>query len=281
MKKLIVPLIFSVITALLSGCGNDQYAIERQYWQVQKQAEKIFKNPHASPPRELEKVVELLSKFAQKHPQTNLAVDSEFNIARLYIVKEEYNQARTQIQKILDKYSKSEGVCSEALFLKGNSYEIEDKWDLALAQYKKLMQDYPITLRGLDIPIYIAQHYKIKYQPDKMVTALQEAVAHYKALAVKYANSPLAYKTDTLVAQCYIALKDWQNAINTYNAVIERYKDKVSMDGILMDIALIYGREMKSKLKAKETLERLIKEYPRSNLIKTATNLLKELEKNE
>ncbi len=281
MKKLIAPLIFIIITALLSGCGNDQYAIERQYWQVQKQAEKIFKNPHASPPRELERVVGLLGKFVQKHPQTNLAVDAEFSIARLYLVKEEYNQARTQIQKILDKYSKSAGVCSEALFLKGNSYEIEDKWDSALAQYKKIMQEYPVTPRGLDIPVYIAQHYKIKYQPDKMVASLQEAIGHYKALAVKFPNSPLAYRVDILVTQCYIALKDWQNAINTYNAVIERYKDKVNMDGILMDIALIYSRELKSKLKAKETLERLIKEYPRSNLIKTATALLKELEKNE
>ena len=281
MRKQYFLLILIVVGALLAGCANDQYAIEKQYYQAQKQAEKIFKNPHASPPNELERVVNILSKFAEKHPQTNLAAEAEFNIARLYIVKEEYDKARTQIQKILDKYSKSEGVCSEALFLKGNSYELENKWDAALLQYKKLMQDYPITLRGLDIPIYIAQHYKVKYQPDKMVVALQEATAHYQALAAKYPKSPLAYQSHMLLAQCYIELKDWQNAVSTFSSIADTYKDKVNADGVLLNMALIYERELKDKVKAKEALERLSKEYPRSALIKTATALLKELEKNE
>ncbi len=277
MKNIIVLLLF-VLSATLSGCGNDQYAIEKQYYQAQKQAEKIFKNPHASPPNELERVVNILSKFAEKHPQTNLAVEAEFNIARLYIVKEEYDKARTQIQKILDKYSKSEGVCSEALFLKGNSYELENKWDAALLQYKKLMQEYPITLRGLDIPIYIAQHYKVKYQPDKMVAALQEAAVHYQALAAKYPKSPLAYRAHMLLAQCYIELKDWQNAVSTFSSIADTYKDKVNADGVLLNMALIYERELKDKVKAKEALERLSKEYPRSALIKTATALLKDIQ---
>ena len=279
MIRITSVIIFICVFALLAGCGSDQYAIERQYWQVQKQAEKIFKNPHASPPKELERVVKLLSNFGQKHPQTNLAIEAEFTIARLYIVKEEYNKARTQLKTLLSKYTKSETVCSEAIFLIGNSYEIEDKWNLALEQYKKIMQEYPTTLRGLDIPIYIAQHYKIKYQPDKMVVAFQEAINHYKALANRYPNSSLSYRTDTLVAQCYIALKDWNNAIGTFNTILETYKGKVSMDGVLMEMALIYSRELKDKVKAKEVLERLIREYPKSRLIKAATTLLKELEK--
>jgi len=279
MKRVFFTLILSCLFAVLAGCGNDQYAIEKQYWQAQKQAEKIFKNPHATPPRELERVVKLLNRFIEKHPKTNLALDAEFNIARLYIVKEEYDKARTQLRTILNKYAKSEAICSEAVFLIGNSYEIEDKWNLALEQYKKIMQVYPITLRGLDIPIYIAQHYKVKYQPDKMVSALEETIGHYRTLASRYPKSPLSLKAHTLVAECYIALKDWPNAISSFNTVIDNYKDKVKMDGILLDIAIIYNRELKDKVKTKETLEKLIKEYPKSQFVKTAQALLKELEK--
>ncbi len=279
MKRLIFSVIFVVISVSLTGCANDQYAIEKQYWQAQKQAEKIFKNPHVSPPKELERVVNTLNKFAQKYPKSNLAVDAEFNIARLYIVKEEYDKARTQLRMLVDKYSKSAGICSEAVFLIGNSYEIEDKWNLALEQHKKIMQEYPTTPRGLDIPIYIAQHYKIKYQPDKMIAAFQEAIGHYKALADKYPNSQLGLRAHMLIGECYIALKDWQNAINSFNIIIEKYKDKANLDGVFMDMALIYNRELKDKVKAKETLERLIKDYPRSRWVKTATALLKELDK--
>jgi TolA-binding protein len=283
MKKIAITTIFITVFAILAGCGNDQYAIERRYWQLQKQAEKIFKNPHASPPQELEKVVKVLNNFSQKYPKNNLAIEAEFNIARLYLVKEEYEKARTQLKSIINKYNqpKLEPIRAEATFLMGNSYEIEDKWNLALEQYRKIMQEYSTTIRGLDIPIYIAQHYKVKYQPDKMIAALQEAVGHYKALAEKYPNSPLAYRAHTLVPVCYIALKEWQNAISALNTVIEKYKDKVTQDGTLMDIALIYRNELKDKMKAKEALEKLLKDYPQSKLIKTATAILKELAKNE
>jgi len=270
---------FICLMMVLSGCGNDQYTVEKQYWQLQKQAQKVFKNPHASPPNELERIVKILEDFIQKNPQSKLAINNEFTIVQLYMVKEEYAQARKQLEKMLTKYSKFGAICSDALFLIGNSYEKEDKWNSALTQYRKIMQEYPTTLRGLNTPIYIAQHYKVKYQPDKMVVALQEAIVHYQALADKYPNSSLAYRAHNLMAQCYVGLKDWQNAINSLNTIVDNYKDKIDAGAVLIDIALIYNRDLKDKVKAKETLERLLKEYPRSKLTKTAMALLKELEK--
>lgn len=270
-------LLFLALTVCLAGCSNDQYAIERQYYRLSKQAGKVFNNPHAVPPRELNRVVKALQNFAKKHPNSNLGLDAEFNIARLYIVKEEYDKARAYLNGMLKEYAKSGAICSEARFLIGSSYEIQDNWNQALEQYKKIVKDYPLTLRGLNMPIYIAQHYKVKFQPDKMVGAYQEAIAHYQALARKYANSPFGMNVENLVAQCYIAIKDWQNAINTFNVMIATYKDKAAMDAIMLEIAFIYQRELKDKIKAKETLQELIKEYPKSKLIKSAQALLKEV----
>ncbi len=279
MKNNILVIILFAIALLLTGCSNDQYGIEKQYWRVQKQAEKIFKNPHATPPMELDAAVKELSNFSRNNPKNKLSVDAEFDIARLYIVKEEFDKARTQLKAIINKYAKSAPICSEALFLIGNSYQIQNNWNSALEQYKKIMQVYPITPRGMDTPVYIAQYYKIQYQPDKMIAAFQEAISHYRGLADKYPNSPLAFSVQRLVAQCYIALKDWQDAINTLNSIIANYKNKVNVDVFFIDIAALYGRELKDKVKAKETLERLIKEYPHSRLVTTAGALIKELEK--
>jgi TolA-binding protein len=277
MRK-ISTIIFICLVLFLSGCGNDQYAIEKQYWQAQRRAEKIFKNPSATPPNELAKVVGIFRNFAKKHEKNILATEAEFNIARLYIVKEEYEKARTQLRSIINEYKKSENICAEAAFLLGNSYEIENKWHLALAQYKKIMQEYPITFRGLSIPVYIAEHYKIKYEPDKMIAAFQEAIAHYKQLASKYPNTPLALNAETLVAQCYLAIKEWQNAINALNVIIEDYKGKIKVDRILLSVALIYDQQLKNKAKAAETLQKLIQDYPKSRLAKPAAELLKKWE---
>lgn len=276
MKKLFLILLLALI---LGGCGNDQYTIEKRYWNIQQQVDKIVKNPAASPPHELERVVNILNNFAKKFPNSNLSLESEFNIARLYIVKEEYDKARTQLKMLLEKYNKSAAICSEAVFLIGNSYEIEDKWDSALGQYKKIMQEYATTLRGISVPVYIAQHYKIKYQPEKMITALQEAIEHYRALGDKYPGSPLAYQADKLVAECYGALKDWQNTISTFNTMVEKFKGKVDPGEALVTIAFIYKKELKDNANAKQALERLIKDYPKSRFVKTAEALLKEVDK--
>ncbi|MDD5166819.1 MAG: tetratricopeptide repeat protein [Candidatus Omnitrophica bacterium] len=276
MKKVILLVLLAFV---LSGCADDQFGIEKKYWSLQRQEEKIFSNPSASPENELEKVVARLNAFIKKYPKNNLAVKAEFDIANLYTVKEEYNKARSQLKAVLAKYSKFDSICSEAVFLLGYNYEKQNKWSLALEQYKKIMQDYPLTSQGLSIPVYIAQYYKSKFQPDNMVMALQEAIAHYKGLANKYPNSPLGLRAYMLVADCYIVLKDWQNAVNTFKTAIDAYKSKVNVDAIMMNMALIYKRELKNNTKAKEALEGLLKEYPKSKLAKSATALLEEMEK--
>lgn len=283
MRKLTVLTSLFIFCLFLFGCGEDRYAIEKQFYKVIKRAEKIFKNPHASPPQEVEGAVKAFSNFSQKHPKTYFAIDAEFSIARLYIVKEEYEKARTQLKKIKNSYSKSEAIRAEALFLTGNSYEIENKWDSALTQYKKIIQEYPLTIKGMEIPIYIAQHYKVKFQPDKMVEAYREAISHYSSLSEKYPKTPLAYRTMLLVSHCYAALEEWQKTIESLEDIIVNYKDKIPMDGILVNIATVYSLKLKDEAKAKEALERLIRDYPKSRLAGGAKKTLKNMEakKNE
>ena len=173
------------------------------------------------------------------------------------------------------KYVKSEVICSEALFMIGNTFQTQDRWGSALEQYKKVINDYPMTTRGLETPIYIAQYYKVKFQPEKMLSAFGEAIEHYRALANKYPDSPTALKAYTLISSCYRATKDWPNTINTLNTLMEKFKGKVNFDLILLDMALIYKKELKDPVKVKETVERMIKEYPDSKFLTAAKTLLK------
>jgi len=282
MKKIAIIILAGLV---LTGCGNDDYAIEKHYYQIQKQAAKIFKNPEVAPQRELENSVNALADFAKEHTNKNLSLEAEFTIARLYIVKKEYEKARMYLSGMLKKYSSSEPICSEVLFLKGNSYEIQDKWNLANTEYQNIIQQYPLTLRGLSTPIYLAQHYKIKYEPENMMQAYRQAVGHYNLLIGAHPDSAeLVHTLYQLVAQGYAELKDWQGVINTFEAMLrkysdEKYKGKVGLDTILLNLAALYNNEIKDKAKAKEALERLIKEYPQSRLIKAATEMLKKVEK--
>lgn len=279
MLKIAIALLL-ILTPLigLSGCGGDQYAIEKQYWQAQKRAENILKNPFASPPRELEEVIRLTNKFINKYPDNILSIQADFNIIRLYIAKKEYEKARGQAKTLLSKYGKHTAILADATFLIGYTCELENKWDLALTHYKKITRDYPLTVKGREIPIYIARYYKGKYQPDKMNAAYKEAIDYYQALAQKYPKTPFGYTVSLLAAKCYLAMKDWQNAVESFNTTLEAYKDKVRMDSVLLNIAVLYYKELKDYPKAKAALERLIKDYPQSRLIKAANRLLKDME---
>lgn len=277
MAKKTAAISFLILCIVICGCGKDQYAIERRYYHAVKQAEKIFKNPHSSPNNELIRVVYLFDKFARQFKDNNLAINAEFNIAQLYIAKEEYETARAQLKKITAKYNKSEVVCSEAVFLAGKSYELENKWSLALTQYNKILAEYPVTPKGITLPVYLIRYYKQKFEPDKMRQAARSAINHYSDLAEKYPDSPLAVRAQTLAAECYLFIQEPLNAINTLNAVVEKYKNKTNTDGIVFSIALIYAKEIKDKTKAKETLELLIRDYPKSKLIKSAKEILEKI----
>ena len=274
MNKLSVIILLG-IGLLLSGCGQDQYSIERKYYQAKKQADIIFNNPHATPPNELQKAVDTFNKLILEHPKSNLAVEARFKIADLYIATEEYDKARSQLDKIIKIYAKFQPICAQAVFLKGNSYEAQNRWEAALDQYKKVIDNYPLTLKGVETPIYIAQHYKVKFQPDNMVEAYKQAIAHYDGLAGKYPLTPFALRLHILSAECYAELKDWKNVINTFDAILEIYKGKVKMDGILLNLAMVYDHGLKDKAKAKEILEKIIRDYPESRLLPIAKSLLK------
>jgi tetratricopeptide (TPR) repeat protein len=275
MRKAQLTAVCFILILALCGCENDQYAIEREYWKVKKQADSIFKNPAGIPPNELERVVKQLDDFVAKNPNNVLAIESQFVVARLYAAKAEFENSRKRLKSIIAKYSKSAVVCSEAMFLAGNTYQVEDKWESALEQYNKLIADYPLTARGLETPVYIAQYYKAKLQPDKMLSAFGQAIDHYRSLAQKYPDSQLAFRAYTLIAACYNSTKDWQNSLKTLSEIIDKFKAKVRVDSVYWEMALIYKKELKDELKVKETVERLIKEYPDSKFIKPANLLLK------
>jgi len=99
MKKALFCLL--LVMFALSGCGNsDQYAIERDFWKVNKQAQAILKNPLATPLNEVERVVSSLQKFSDEHRENILAVRADLLIGKIYLAKGMYEQARAQFENV-------------------------------------------------------------------------------------------------------------------------------------------------------------------------------------
>ena len=270
-------LLLLTILFVLAGCrGTDQYSIERKYWKAKKLKEMIVTQPEAYTAEDLKKSVQTLKDFIQDYPANTLAIEAKLDIATLYMVKSEYEKARDQLREIVKDHASSQLICSEALFLIGNSYQVEGKWDMALVEYQKIKQDYPQTSRGLDIPIYIARYYKSSGQPRKMASAYREAIEFYTQLSQQYPNTQLGFHVSRLAGRCYMELEDWAKALGVFQNIINTYSGKIDLDDILMNIAIIYAHELKDIEKASLALEQLVKDYPSSRFIKAAEFMLKE-----
>jgi len=274
-------LIFALLILFLAGCGADQYSIEKRFWGLSIAASDIFMSPDSSPPKQLERTVGELNDFINDHPENSLSIDADFMIFNLYLVKKEFALARGQVDKIFKKYPYYPEVLARAVFLRGKSYELEDRWNLALEQYNQVIREYPLTMAGVEAPIYIAVYYKVKFQPEKMVEAYKEAARHYESLAEEQSAAPEGLVLLQLTTECYSQIKDWSKVIDTMNLALERYEDKIQRDAVLFGEALVYYRDLKNEAKAREILGELISEYPQSKLVDSAKAFLEEINKNE
>ncbi|MBF0331128.1 MAG: tetratricopeptide repeat protein [Candidatus Omnitrophica bacterium] len=271
------PFLLLLLGILVAGCGQDQYAIERQYYRVQQQAKNIFTNPDATPPNELATTVDALNEFMLKYPTSNIAVESQFTIAQLYVVTKAYDKAHEQLKKIKSAFDKVDVIGAEAVFMRGAAYEDEKNWAAALEQYQAVIKSYPITPKGMETPYYIAMHYKSKLQPDKMMEALREAIDHYKALTAQYPGTPLALRAQALIAQCFVELKEPENAISVLQAAAEAFKGKVPTDGMFLDIATIYYAQLKAADKAVAVLEKVIQGGPKTQAGEIARRMIQKI----
>jgi TolA-binding protein len=274
-----LSLITLMLCAFLAGCGQDQYAIERQYYGVQKRASEVMANPEATPPMELKQVVDTLEDFVAKHPQTNVAVDAQFTIAHLYLAVKEYSKAQDELTKIEQAYAKSDVITSEAVFQRATAYEDQGDWDSALKQYQVLIKSYPRTVNGLEAPLRIAMHYKSKFQPDNMMNSLRDAVTHYQNLALQAPRSPLALQARALIAQCYGELGEWKDAVKTLEAITEDFKGKIQTEKFMFDIAGIYAKHLKDPAAAKAVLNKVMQDNPEGRVNETAQAMLEQLKK--
>ena len=82
-----------------------------------------------------------------------------------------------------------------------------------------------------------------------------------------------------LAVQCYSAIKDWPQTVAMMDLILEKYKGKINLEELYLNKALICLHQLKDKVKAKETVEALLKEYPKTKLKKAAEAFLDKISK--
>jgi tetratricopeptide (TPR) repeat protein len=264
------------MAALLVGCESRSFKAEREMFRVHKKAEAVYKNPKGTPPFQFQQVIDGYRNIVKKYPGSLFGVQASFSIGHLYVVKGDFEKGRQQYKTLTVDCDKKGNLCAEAYFAIGNSYELEQNWAFALTQYQHILTHFPLSSKSLDLPLYIIRHYRKANDPDNIKRFVDEAASYYLGLKSKAKTDQGKFILQSLVSRVYIEGAQWQDALDSLDKLLRDYP-KNGPEETLWVKALIYYNQMKDTLKAKQELQKIVIDYPRSKLARQAEGLIKKL----
>ncbi len=270
--------LFIIGLAILAfvGCESKEFKAERRMWRAHKLAQAVYKNPKGTPPFQLQQAQDEYRSIIKKYPDSFFAIQSQFSIGHLYLVMGNFDKARAEYKKLTVSCDKKGNLCAEADFAIGNSYELQKNWNDALVYYRKIMKQYPLSAKSLDLPIYIVRHYRRAGDVENLKLFVDESVAYYYDLKSKSQTKRGDYILQSLISRVYAEAGQWQDAVDNLDKIARDYPDQNPGEAYFIK-AVIYSTKLKDKDKARQQLLELIKLYPKSKLAVQSEAILKKL----
>lgn len=281
MKKTIIILTIILLFAglLLSIFpGNGDYTAERLLYRAVKTAGKISANPDVVPPSTAAFVEKTLQKVMKDYPKSVAAKVAYAKLAEFYTLIKKYDKAMDVLDKIVSESKDSPVIVTQALFFKGNILEKEDRWNEALSVYKMLRDKYTNTPLGLQMPIYIANHYTRDGLESEAAVAYKEAVAFYAKIAKDNEGNVVGYWSSTFLLQSYLNLKDYEEAGRMVENIISRYPSANTYMQNLPLVEFIFIKNLKDNAKALEIYKKAAMTTKDPRLLKALKKKIGELE---
>lgn len=205
-------------------------------------------------------------KLMERYPDHQIAAFVEFSQARVLLMRNRYEEARTSLEEILEKYPDNRGVCASAQLAIGYSYETQGDWDRALVEYRWTQENYPLSPQGFFVPIYIAEHYRQRGESDLAEAAFNDAIEHYRNLIKKYPKTVLAGKAQEHIIRCLVAQEKWDEAADAAGSLKQvNPSSRTEINSYLL-LGQIYERKDDRK-QAMEVYEQFAREFPNHPVI--------------
>lgn len=226
MKKILL-----IYILILAGLGvlfsvldqSSEYIIEKKVWQVNKQKMDIAKDPIAVPDQKYELVIRQYRDLMARYPDSRLTPGLYNSIGEIYGLKKDFVMARAIFAEIQVRYPDNRELKASALFETGRTYEVEGNWVKANEIYQNIIEEYPLTEVGLNVPLYIANFYRKQNDYQGTVGAYEVAIRLYSTIARVHEGTRHGLKALRNLASCYLEQKRWDEAIKELGTVLEKY----------------------------------------------------------
>ena len=155
-------MVFAILfLASLTGCFDSRYVAEKALWHAEnKVASLVRQKPQGLSAQDIQEIVKVYRDVVTKAPLDPLAAKAQVVISNLHLIQGNYAEAQKELRNIIQNFSSKGKIASQAYLNIGNIYEAQKRWDDAAGEYNKIIDLYPLSTLGLQMPIYMMQHYQ-------------------------------------------------------------------------------------------------------------------------
>lgn len=282
MKKIVYILIsILILTSIVFSVlpGGREYAAEKLFFRADRAIRKIAANPDVVPPALRASAENNLRAILEKYPETNIAGNAQEALVQFYMLTKEYDKAISVLDEIINIPEQDNAILAKTYFIKGNVYEMQGQSDKALAEYRKVRDEYTDTPVGIQVPLYIGVYHKRSGREAQADSAYKQAVTLYTRIAKEDERKPVKYMASTLLAQTYINLKRYKEAGDVIEDIINTYPAPLTYRQHLPIVDFIFVKMLNRPEKAIEIYSGIKEKSTDANLnkmLKTRIGQLKE-----
>lgn len=210
--------------------AHGDYAAERYFWKVNKKHQKLALDTKSIPKAHYDEIEKQYREFISRFPDSNLLPGAYMYLGDLFLLEKEFDQARDIFNQITVDYAKEEEIATLAYFEIARSYIDQDDRQSALAVYHQVREKYPLSPRGLKVPLLMAVLYADNNDANWSNKAFEEAIKYYVDLANKHPNTNVEYNTLYLLLRCYSAKGEWLKTLNIMRDILIKYPSAPYLD---------------------------------------------------
>lgn len=224
------------------------------------------------------KALETFQTIVQKFPGEKNLGSVHLAIGNIYFRQKRYDDARNQFRHVLQNHQDDNNSCINAQLGVAKSYEDQGNWNTAVNEYQWIVENYPRTIQALNIPIYIAEHYRTNQEINLAKTAYESAIKQYRQVIEQYPNTPLAAIALDNTASSYMRLEQWDQAAKTLHSLTEMDLPPQNKVRTYLALENIYEEKLNNPEKALEIYSELLQKYPQIPIAPTINTRSQELQ---
>ncbi len=194
----------------------------------------------------------------------------KLELADILLYSEKFNQAILYYAQVEDNM-KNDEMAHEASMKMAKANYFKNDFDWALQQVKVLKQSSSLLIANDALELFLLiQDNSVEDSLRKSLTAFSkadlklyqkkktEALKDFKQILIHYKDDPIADETLLKIGKIQQDLKQYNEAISSFNEIIEKHADGVFVDEALYFSAEIYRRFLDNPEKAKALYEKVI-----------------------